>query len=320
MSYYVREPRGGAPTTLEAMAAAARALRPLAEVADDGRTLAEVVAGSGVDSAAAAAILARVTISCAYPADRLAAHAVLDAAASFDPLPTYRVAGGNQSLATGIARELDDRIHLAEPVLAISHDRVAQVHTGTTTYAADAVLLTIPLALLPGLTVTPELPEWKKAAWARLGIGHAAKLHVALSDPAAASAVLSVPDVFWTWVATDATGVSQPIAHCFSGSDRALAGLQVDRGPARWRERLADLRPELSLGPQTLLTTWSDDPWARMAYSALVPGSIVGDPGLSAPVGPIYFAGEHTAGEWASLMEGALRSGERAAAEILASW
>jgi monoamine oxidase len=32
----------------------------------------------------------------------------------------------------------------------------------------------------------------------------------------------------------------------------------------------------------------------------------------------LFFAGEHTAGVWHGLMEGALRSGERAAAEVLA--
>jgi monoamine oxidase len=44
------------------------------------------------------------------------------------------------------------------------------------------------------------------------------------------------------------------------------------------------------------------------------------DPGLLArPVGPLHFAGEHTAGPWSGLMEGALRSGHRAAAELLAT-
>jgi monoamine oxidase len=43
------------------------------------------------------------------------------------------------------------------------------------------------------------------------------------------------------------------------------------------------------------------------------------DVALAAPVGPIHFAGEHTAGEWHALMEGAVRTGERAAAEILAA-
>jgi len=38
---------------------------------------------------------------------------------------------------------------------------------------------------------------------------------------------------------------------------------------------------------------------------------------LAAPVGTLHFAGEHTAGAWRALMEGALRSGIRAADEVL---
>jgi monoamine oxidase len=58
---------------------------------------------------------------------------------------------------------------------------------------------------------------------------------------------------------------------------------------------------------------------ARAAYSTRVPGWHREDDELLArPIGPLHFAGEHTAGEWAGLMEGALRSGERAAREVLA--
>ncbi|MFL6225112.1 MAG: FAD-dependent oxidoreductase [Actinomycetes bacterium] len=37
------------------------------------------------------------------------------------------------------------------------------------------------------------------------------------------------------------------------------------------------------------------------------------------PRRPLHFAGEHTAGPWSGLMEGGLRSGHRAAAELLAT-
>lgn len=319
MSYYVREPRGGAPTTLAEMAEAARLLRPLAAAAPADCTLAELVRSSSVDAAAGTALLARVAISCAYPADCLSAHALLDAGARFEPLPTYRIAGGNQGLAVRMAATLGERIRLGEPVRAIEHGRGVRVRTDVGVYEADAVALTLPLALLPALPVDPPLPQWKRSAWERLGIGHAAKLHVRLAEPAEPSAVLSVPDVFWTWVATDGSGQPQQIAHCFSGSAPALDGLGVTLGPQRWRTVLAGLRPELALDGPTLLTTWADDPWAQMAYSALVPGSVPNDPDLVSPVGPVHFAGEHTAGEWASLMEGALRSGERVAGEIAAA-
>ncbi|HEY6398432.1 MAG TPA: FAD-dependent oxidoreductase, partial [Solirubrobacteraceae bacterium] len=52
-------------------------------------------------------------------------------------------------------------------------------------------------------------------------------------------------------------------------------------------------------------------------YSARCPGSPLGSDELSAPVGPLHFAGEHTAGEMHGRMEGALRCGRRAAREVL---
>jgi len=72
---------------------------------------------------------------------------------------------------------------------------------------------------------------------------------------------------------------------------------------------------------EALLTDWQRDPWARGAYSVLPD---VDDPtGSAAAAGPapnLLFAGEHTAvPEWTGTMEGALRSGIRAADELLAT-
>jgi len=38
---------------------------------------------------------------------------------------------------------------------------------------------------------------------------------------------------------------------------------------------------------------------------------------LSEPVGRIVFAGEHTSPDWSGTIEGALRSGERTAADVV---
>jgi uncharacterized protein with NAD-binding domain and iron-sulfur cluster len=40
-------------------------------------------------------------------------------------------------------------------------------------------------------------------------------------------------------------------------------------------------------------------------------------PAFEEPTGPLAFAGEHTAGPYAALMEGAIRSGQRAARSLL---
>jgi hypothetical protein len=128
-----------------------------------------------------------------------------------------------------------------------------------------------------------------------------------------------VPERFWTWTATDLTGDVQPMLHCFAGSTPALDRLAVGDGPATWAERAAALRPDLRLDvDRAVVTVWSDDPWAGEAYTALTVGTGRDDDELlRRPVGPLHFAGEHTAGDQAGLMEGALRSGRRAADELL---
>jgi monoamine oxidase len=101
----------------------------------------------------------------------------------------------------------------------------------------------------------------------------------------------------------------------------ALGGVRMGQaatGPDVWLESLAALRPDLEFDLDTvLLSTWADDPWARGAYSARSSRASVEDPELSRPVGRLAFAGEHTAGRWHGLMEGAIRSGRRAARELL---
>jgi monoamine oxidase len=185
----------------------------------------------------------------------------------------------------------------------------------------DAVIVAVPMAVLRALPFAPQLPRRYLSAWRRAGLAHNAKLHMPLTRPAAASAVQSVPDRFWTWTGTDGSGQVQPVLHAFGGTSEALAALAVADGPARWASLAAALRPELSPDlSRATVTTWNDDPWAGESYSALTVTVAEGDDELiAAPFGRVHFAGEYTAGAWAGLMEGALRSGARAAAEVLTS-
>jgi monoamine oxidase len=111
----------------------------------------------------------------------------------------------------------------------------------------------------------------------------------------------------------------QPVLHAFAGTEAGLAALGVADGPGRWASRVAALRPELSLDTsRALVTAWNDDPWTAESYTAITVDVAQGDGQLiAAPLGRVHFAGEHTAGAWAGLMEGALRSGARAADEVL---
>jgi monoamine oxidase len=85
------------------------------------------------------------------------------------------------------------------------------------------------------------------------------------------------------------------------------------RGPRRCARNWTPIRPWRSSPPGT--TTLG----RLESYTADTLTAAPGDPDiLAAPVGRIHFAGEHTAGQWAGLMEGALRSGQRVASEVLA--
>ncbi len=323
MSYYERESRGGAAATPREVARCAAAVTAAAAKARPGASLAEVVSGWDGEPAALAAYLSRTEVTNGVGADVLAAAAAADVTAGFERRPCWRVAGGNQQVARRLASRLGAAVRLRSPVRSIEHDAEGvRVRAGEVTgeVTGDAVIVAVPMAVLRRMQFSPRLPESWLGAWRRSGLAHNAKLHVPLTRAAPASAVQSVPDRFWTWTAADATGQVQPVLHAFGGTEEGLTALAVADGPATWASRVAELRPELAMDlDRASLTTWNDDPWAGESYSALTVSVAAGDDDLiGRAAGRVHFAGEHTARAWAGLMEGALRSGQRAADEVLA--
>ena len=322
MSYYEREPRGGGPISPSQVDDCAAWVAAAAAAAVPSASLAEVAGGWAGRPAALAAYLSRIETTSGASADWLAAAVAQDATAGFGRRPSWRVADGNQQVATGLAARLGPAVGLASPVRAVHQDqRGVNLSVPGGTVAADAAVIAVPMAVLRRLPIVPPVSGRQRAAWERSGLAHNAKLHMPLNRAAAASAVQSVPGRFWTWTAADATGQVQPVLHAFAGTEQALAALAVAEGPATWAAQAAELRPELDADPtRAILTTWNDDPWAGESYTADTLAAAPGDADiLAAPAGRIHFAGEHTAGHWAGLMEGALRSGERVADEVQAS-
>ena len=315
MSYYVREPRGAGDVTVDDVRAGAAALAAASR--GPGASVATLLDGLEVRPEVAEALRSRIEVSCAWPVEDLAAS-VLDHVASFADLPSHRVAGGNQLLAVRMAGLLGPRVRLGVVVRTVGHSpRGVLLETSAGTDLVDAVVLAIPLPLLRDLDVTPPFPYDKRGALDRLTMGSAAKVHVGLRSPAPTSAVLSVPDRFWCWTASGPDGDVLPVLNGFAGSPGAVRALASD--PDGWVGRLVALRDDLDLDAATaVVTTWHDDPWARGAYSADGLSALPGDSELvAAPVDRVFVAGEHTAGAWSGLMEGALRSGSRAAREVL---
>jgi monoamine oxidase len=324
MSYYEREPRGGEePVTKREVAECAQVIAAAAANAPPQMSLAGAASSWRGSPAPLAAFLSRVTVTNGIGEDRMSAASIAGIASDLQWRPTWRVAGGAQQLAAGLAARLGPAVHLRTPVWSIGHDEDGVlVRTDDGEVAADAVIATVPMAVLRELSFSPKLPGYLRSAWQRAGLAYNAKLHLPLTAPAVTSAVQSVPGRYWTWTATDGSGQVQPVLHAFAGTEEGLAALRVADGPAIWARNVTALRQELAVDTdRALLTTWNDDPWAGESYTALTVNRAPGDDELiAAPIGRVHFAGEHTAGSWAGLMEGALRSGVRAADEVLARW
>jgi monoamine oxidase len=318
MAYGRRDPRGGAGTTHELMAAAVPEIERALVDAPEGVSAQEFLAGLDIDPGTREALLARVEISNASPATEAAARD-LTGIAHVDEEPAPSVAGGNQRLALALAAELGDAVRLSSAV-----ERIEWGDGGTRVRAAggdldvDACVVAVPASVLDRVHFEPALPPGLARAFGSIRYGHAAKLFVPLTRPAPPSAVMSVPERYWTWTSRGADGEVQPVVSAFAGSAAALARLELDTGPERWLESLARLRPDLALDLSGgLLSTWADDPWVRAAYSTSPPAQLAA---LAAePLGPLAFAGEHLGGSHAALMEGAVRSGVTAARALLAT-
>jgi hypothetical protein len=201
-----------------------------------------------------------------------------------------------------------DDVRLSTPVerIAPSADGVV-VRAGGAEVSGDACVVAVPAFAVDRIVFDPPLPGWKSRAFSAVRYGDAAKLFLTLAEPSPPSATLSVPGRFWTYTQLAPNGAPLPVACSFAGStppDDASA----------WAAAVRALRPDLAYdaAAEPVHSTW-----AGGAYSARSLSSPLDDSALRTPVGRLVFAGEHTAGEDHALMEGALRSGIRAAGEVL---
>jgi monoamine oxidase len=318
MRYGSRDPRGGIGTTVDELEAAAARLGAALETAPPDLSARGFLEGLDIPAGAREALLARVEISSANSADEVAARD-LAGIAHVDREPAPSIAGGNQRLALELAERLGGAVRLSSPVERVVHSSGgARVRAAGAELEADACVVAVPASVLDRIEFSPPLPTELADALRAVRYGHAAKLFVPLRRPAPPSAVMSVPDRYWTWTATGDGGRVQPVASAFAGSREALDRLDVESGPERWLDLVAELRPDLDLDRSgAVLSTWTDDPWARAAYSTSPPAGLVEL--FARPAGPVAFAGEHLGGGFAALMEGAIRSGRRAATALLGS-
>ncbi|MBV9942765.1 MAG: FAD-dependent oxidoreductase [Solirubrobacterales bacterium] len=221
MLYGDREPRGGEPVARAEVVAAVERIRAQAP---GGETVAEALAQYGLEPRVLEAIQARLEVSCAYTAADLDAEALVEGAGAFGPFDTYGVAGGNGRLAQEMAGRLDDPVRLSTPVTKISwsEGEVRVVDRAGRESGGEVGIIAVPAAVSGAIECDPPLPAAKRSAWQSVRYGQAAKLFVALREPAPPSATLSVPERFWCYTQLDPDGEPLSFVTAFAGTLQAL--------------------------------------------------------------------------------------------------
>ena len=287
----------------------------------DAASAADVIAALGLDPPVEALIRTRVAISNGHPVDDLEASVLDEGASTFGDFDNHTLEGGNMRLADALAAELGDAVHLSSPVRKVRwSEGEVSVATERDEIEAEAVVVAIPTAPLAEIEFDPPLEGATADALRAVTYGQNSKLFLRLRSPAPPSAIMSVAGHFWTYTQLGADGEPAPFVVGYTGTSSAIEALGGSDDVERWVAALLALRQDLDVEPEgALLSSWDDDPWVRGSYSARTISSPLRDDDLARPIGPLFFAGEHTAGEWHGLMEGALRSGRRAAEQVISS-
>jgi monoamine oxidase len=277
----------------------------------------------GLEEPVEALIRTRVAISNGHPPDDLAASVLDEGASTFGDFDNHTMEGGNMRLAEALAGELDEPVRLSSPVRRVRWSQGAvNVAIDDAEIEADAAVIAIPTAPLAEIEFDPPLEGATAEALRTVTYGQNSKLFLRLLSPAPPSAIMSVAGHFWSYTQLGADGEPAPFVVGYTGTRSAIDALGGSERVDRWVAAMVALRGDLDLDPEpgsAVLSSWHDDPWVRGSYSARSLSSPLRDDDLVKPIGPLFFAGEHTAGEWHGLMEGALRSGGRAAEQVLSS-
>jgi monoamine oxidase len=240
-----------------------------------------------------------------------------------------RIAGGAQGVCERLAAGLGGAVTLEAPVRAVRrHSAGVEVFTDRGEFRARRLVVAIPPALAAGIVWEPPLPALRAQLAQRMPMGSVIKC------------VAIYPAPFWREAgqAGEVVCDEDPVRLVFDasppdGSAGALVCFVLGRAARLWGDRPAAERRMRVLeqldgffGPAARVPAdyaemvWAAEPWSGGCYGGFFPpGALTGfGHALREPVGPIHWAGTETAAEWCGYMDGAVESGERAAAEVAA--
>ncbi len=261
----------------------------------------------------------------------------------------YRIAGGNEQLPKRIAKRLGEKVirleHRLTAVIALPDGTVKLVFDtpgGAVEVIADAVVLTLPFAILRDLDIANAGFEPKKIqAIQELGRGRGGKLQMQFTkrlwnEPGAwgahGSSGSTYSDLGYqsTWEPTRGDSKPTGILNVFTGG--LLSGAMATNVPfadattpsvvadvQKFMPRLSVVFPGLAALHNGLATSSLPHlaPQFGLTYSYYRVGQYTSFGGVEKKTqGRIFFAGEHTSQDFQGFMEGAASEGIRAGQQV----
>jgi monoamine oxidase len=241
-----------------------------------------------------------------------------------------RFVGGSQRIPLRLARALGSQVVLGSPVRRIAQQRGGVAVTSDRVIVeAKHVIVAVPPALAARIDYSPPLPVRHRRLMRRIVPGQLIKWEAVYDTPFWRDQGLSgqaVSDVGPATVTFDNTppGGDPGILFGFIG------GVQARRFAGRPRsvrrtQALTNFRTyfgDEALDPRSSFEMdWTTEAWTRGCPVGHTGRNVLVryGPALRTPVGRIHWAGTEVATYWSGYMDGAVRSGEAAAAEVLAA-
>jgi monoamine oxidase len=235
-----------------------------------------------------------------------------------------RIEGGMQTIAEGLAKKVD--VRLGCPVRrVVQRDGGVTVHHDGGVIESKRAIVAVPPKLAAALAFEPALPSRRAELLGKMPMGAVIKHTAIYERPFWRDRGLSgmvVSDEGPIHVAFDNSAPGGPgILMGFSEADnaRALGKLTTEERRRAAVECFVRYYGEDARNPSRYADhVWAEDPWSGGCYGAFMPPGVWTElgPALREPCGLVHWAGTETATVWSGYIDGAISSGERAAAEV----
>jgi monoamine oxidase len=241
-----------------------------------------------------------------------------------------RFVGGSQQVPIKLAATLGDRVALSAPVrsIALSGSRYTVTADGLTV-SARRVVVALPPPLAARITYDPLLPADRDQLSQRLPMGSIGKAIAVYDTPFWRADGLNGQVVSDTGIVRSTFDNSPPDASYgalmgFIEADemRAFDSSTVDVVKAAVLKDYAVYFGDKAKSPTSfVLQRWDNEGFSRGGPVAYGPPGVLTQygPALRRPAGGIHWTGTETSTYWNGYMDGAVRSGERVAKEVLAA-